>query len=348
MVASRRLVLMFPGQGAQRIGMGADLSGTFAVARHVFAEVDEALGESLSRSMFTGDDTILKRTENTQPALLAHSIAAFRVLGTEFGLEPRGVLLGHSVGEYAALVTTGSVSLADAARLLRARGLSMQKAADADFRKKKSPHAMLAVIIDGSSQLAAVEAAALAACARAEAASGLVASLAAVNTPTQFVLSGHAHALDAAVALLRKDRESSQAIINVRRVLPLNVSAPFHCSLMAPAAAALTTAVSEMASPLRDVQHAPLISGFGAAAVSTAADIQGALVSGIEAPVRWAQAVSAALSFVTDGVADGDAPPHFLELGPGSTLGAFVKALEPNACISSVGTVEQVRAFGSK
>jgi [acyl-carrier-protein] S-malonyltransferase len=172
--------------------------------------------------------------------------------------------------------------------------------------------------------------------------------LAAVNTPTQFVLSGHAHALDAAVAILRKDRESSQAIINVRRVLPLNVSAPFHCSLMAPAAAALTTAVSEMASPLRDVQHAPLISGFGAAAVSTAADIQGALVSGIEAPVRWAQAVSAALSFVTDGVADGDAPPHFLELGPGSTLGAFVKALEPNACISSVGTVEQVRAFGSK
>jgi [acyl-carrier-protein] S-malonyltransferase len=378
---------MFPGQGAQRAGMGADLAAAFPLARAVFDEVDDALGEALSRAMFAaGDGAALARTATAQPALLAHAVAALRVLGAEAGLAAPGApppraLLGHSVGEYAALVAGGALGLADAARLLRVRGLAMQAAADADARARGgAPHAMLALIVApaaaaragggadaggaggvaggaaggaaGDAFLAAAEAAARAACARAAAATGLVAAVAAVNAPTQVVLSGHAAALTAAVADLRGGGGGGGALL-VRRATPLAVSAPFHCAIMAPAAAALRDALDGAgargaAAPLLRRATAPLFAGVSAGAVREPAEVRAALVDGVAAPVRWAAAVAAAdaAAATADGSADAaEPPPHFLELGAGAALSGFVRALRPAARVSTVGTVADVRAF---
>ena len=339
-------ILMFPGQGAQRIGMGADLFAEFSIARDVFAEVDEALGVSLSRSMFSGDVAFLTQTFNAQPALLAHSVAAARVLAAEHGVAPKHAVLGHSVGEYAALVFGGALGLAAAARLLRVRGGAMQAAADRDTR---GAHAMVAVLYTGAETLTVAEAAAREACSRAcSETAPLVASLAAVNAPTQLVLSGHAKAIDVAIAHLKTSK-----LLNVRRAVPLNVSAPFHSPTMLPASAALRAAFA--VTPFLDLQT-PLVSGYAAKPITKKEDLIEALISGVDSPVRWAEAVSVARTLAggdekgyDDKDGGGEAQtqplPHFLELGPGTTLGAFVRAIYPKARVSSVGTSSDVRGW---
>ena len=340
---STSLILMFPGQGAQRIGMGLDLANEFSVARNVFDEVDEALGESLSKVMFHGDGAELTKTAKAQPALMAHSVAALRVLTKEHGVVPRGALLGASVGEYAALVAAGSLPLAAAARLLRTRGEAMQRAADADVRLRKAAHAMMAIVFSSDKPLSEIKKTTLDACERVSAETGLVASLAAINAPTQFVISGHAAALDAVVKALRLNNDTFM----LRRAIPISVSAPFHCSLMAPATLALRAALD--AVPIGDALLAPLISGYNALETTTALDVKDALVKGVEAPVRWTEAVAIAVATADEnGDKSDDSQPHFLELGPGTTLSAFVRALKPNARVSAVGNVSDVRGWVSK
>lgn len=338
------IILMFPGQGAQRVGMGLDLANEFAVARNVFEEVDEALGESLSKVMFHGDGAELTKTAKAQPALLAHSVAALRVLTKEHGIVPRGAVLGASVGEYAALVAAGSLSLPVAARLLRTRGEAMQAAADADAQARKTSHAMIAIVFSSDKLVSEIYKTINDACERVSKDTGLVASLAAINAPTQFVLSGHTAALDAVVKALRVNNDT----FILRRAIPISVSAPFHCAVMAPATKALRAALDHI--PIGDAHLAPLISGYNALETTTALDVKDVLVKGVEATVRWTEAVAVAAAKIADkdnnnNDDDDSQQPHFLELGPGTTLSTFVRALRPNARVSSVGNVSDVRKW---
>ena len=338
----RRYVLMFPGQGAQRPSMGADLAATFPCARAVFDEVDEALGRRLSRVMFGGDAFALNATETTQPALLAHSVAALRVLASEGGVCARGAVLGHSVGEFPALVATGALALAPAARLLALRGKAMASAAAADAASRgggeRALPRMVAVILaarGGGGGKNDVESEARAACAAACKATGLEVGIAALNSPAQLVLSGHAAAVDAAAADLRA-RGVAQ------RALPLAVSAPFHSTIMTPAAAALQDALDALSNTpaaLREAAEAPLISGFNACATGEPDALVKALVAGVTAPVRWADAVASAVRLEREAGRE----PFFLEVGPGSTLASLVKTISPGVGVASVGTVDDVR-----
>ena len=299
--------------------MGQSLHAHSAAARAVFAEVDAALGEPLSRTLFGGPAGALARTACTQPALLAHSVAALRALqgaAAEAGAPPPSAraYLGHSVGEYAALVAGGALGLGDAARLLRLRGEAMQRAGDA----AGSPTAMAALLLAPPVRdLRALSQALAAACQRASAPHSLVA-LAALNSPSQAVLSGHASAVARAVALLQGGDSPLPTPTRLRRVVPLPVSAPFHTPLMAPAALALRSALGALAQPLQPL-HAPLVCGWSALPVSAVADIVEALVQGVTSPVQWGAAVE---------VARAQAPPltDCIEFGAGGgTLCTLVK-----------------------
>jgi [acyl-carrier-protein] S-malonyltransferase len=304
---------VFPGQGSQAVGMGRDLAGAFASAREVFEEVDEALGQSLSRLMFEGPDADLMLTENAQPALMAVSLAVVRVLEKEgrFAIADRArFVAGHSLGEYSALATAGSIPLAETARLLRVRGQAMQKAVPV------GEGAMAALV---GADLAQAEAIAR------DAAQGEVCEAANDNAPDQVVISGARAAIERAVGIA-KER-------GVKRAILLPVSAPFHSSLMAPAARVMEEALAKAAVMTPNV---PLIANVTAAPAMEPTEIRRLLVAQVTGRVRWRESV---LAMKEAGVS------RFVELGAGKVLAGLAKRIDRDLSAVSIGSPADVEAF---
>nr|ATZ76330.1 [acyl-carrier-protein] S-malonyltransferase [uncultured Alphaproteobacteria bacterium] len=304
---------IFPGQGSQSVGMGRDLAAAFADAREVFEEVDETLKFKLSKLMFEGPAEDLTLTENTQPALMAVSLAVLRVIEREGGLKlaSRAVLVaGHSLGEYSALAAAGSLRITEAAQLLRERGLAMQRAVPA------GEGAMAALIGVEMPLVAEI-------C--AEAAGSEVVQPANDNGGGQVVISGHRAAVERALEIARGR--------GVRRAMLLPVSAPFHCALMAPAAEAVREALGRvrLAAPV-----VPLIANISAAQASDPAEIADLLVRQVTGTVRWRESVLAMAAIGVD---------SFVELGAGRVLSGLVRRILPDAAVHAVATPNEIEAL---
>jgi [acyl-carrier-protein] S-malonyltransferase len=303
----------FPGQGSQFVGMGRDLANEFPAARAVFQEVDEALSEHLSRLIWDGPEAELTLTKNAQPALMAVSLAAIAVLAREFGdeaLKPIFVA-GHSLGEYSALATSGVFSIADAARLLRLRGLAMQEAVPAG---QGAMLALLGADLEPAERLCAA------------AADGEVCQVANDNAPGQVVISGTAAAMSRAAKLATE--------YGIRRAVPLPVSAPFHCALMKPAADCMAEALGAL--PL-SAPHIPVISNVTASPVLDTHAIKTLLVQQVTGVVRWRESVA----YMVDHGAD-----TLFEIGAGRVLTGLAKRIRGQADARSVGAPGDVTFFG--
>lgn len=304
---------IFPGQGSQAVGMSRALAEAFPQARAVFDEVDEALGQALSRLMFDGPAEDLTLTSNAQPALMAASLATLRVLEAERGFDlARDVacLAGHSLGEYTAHAAAGTFSVSDTARLLRLRGEAMQRAV-------APGHGAMAALIGSDAATAASIA--------GEAAGLDVCDVANDNGAGQVVLSGTRAAVERAVAIAQGR--------GIKRAVMLNVSAPFHCSLMAPAAEAMREALAGVA------MHRPVVPVYAnvlAAPIAEPETIRRALVAQVTGTVRWRECVL---------VMAGSGVDRFHELGAGKVLTGLVKRIAPAASGTAIGTPEDVAAF---
>ena len=306
---------IFPGQGSQKVGMGAELVEASVAAREVFEEVDEALSQKLSAIMRDGPEDQLTLTENAQPAIMANAIATLRVLEREFGvsLADKGACVaGHSLGEYSALCAVGAFSLADTARLLKLRGQAMQAAVPVGVGAMA---ALLGADIDKATALAEA------------AADGEVCEVANDNDPTQVVISGHKGAIDRAIALTKEH--------GIKRGIALPVSAPFHCSLMQPAADRMAEALA--ATP-PGAFSLPVFANVTAAKVTDPAEEQRLLVEQVTGRVRWRESV---LAMRADGV------EHFVELG-GKVLGPMVGRIDKEASTSSLITMEDIENFAKE
>jgi [acyl-carrier-protein] S-malonyltransferase len=302
-------VLLCPGQGAQKVGMGKDLAERFPAARDVFAQADEALGVGLSRVMWEGPEGELTLTHNAQPAILVHSLAVYAVVGDR---TTPVAAAGHSLGEYAAYAAVGALSLPDAVRLVRRRGELMLEAGT------RRPGTMAAVLgLDGG-RVAEI-------CAAASGAEGVVVA-ANLNAPDQTVISGDPAAVERAGAALKE--------AGAKRVLPLKVSGAFHSPLMAPAQAGLATALAGVA--FAD-PAAPVVANASAEPVRDAPTARRLLVEQLTAPVRWVESMRR-LAELAGGVA-------FLEIGPGGVLSGLLKRIVPGAAAASLGTADECEAF---
>ena len=303
------IAFVFPGQGAQTIGMGKALADSYPRARAVFEEVDAALGENLSGLVWDGDIETLTLTRNAQPALMATSVAAMRALEAEGVEVDRATFVaGHSLGEYSALAAAGALSLSDTALLLRARGDAMQKAVPAG---EGAMAALLGLDFETASAVAA------------EAAQGDVCQAANDNDPAQVVVSGHKAAVERAVGLARAR--------GARRAVILPVSAPFHCALMQPAARTMAHALSEVEIGAPAV---PLIANVRAAAIRDAAEIRQLLVEQVTGVVRWRESV---LAMAAAGVTE------MWEVGAGKALSGMIRRIDRSIATRTVGTPEEVR-----
>ncbi len=303
---------VFPGQGAQAVGMGRALAGAYPAARAVFDEVDEALGERLSALIWEGAPEVLQLTENAQPALMATSIAAMRALESEgIAVGSAACVAGHSLGEYSALCAAGALTLADTARLLRLRGRAMQAAVPV------GAGAMAALLGLDFAAAAAVA---------ADAAQGEVCQAANDNDPGQVVVSGHRGAVERAVEIA-KARGAKRAIL-------LPVSAPFHCALMQPAADAMAAALADAVIRAPVV---PVVANVRAEAVSDPATIRSLLVAQVTGSVRWRESV---MWMAAQGVTE------FWEVGAGKALSGMIRRIAPEAATRAVGTPEDVAAAG--
>lgn len=302
---------VFPGQGAQAIGMGRALADAYPAARAVFDEVDAALGERLSALIWEGDIETLTLTANAQPALMATSIAALRALEAEgFGIADAAYVAGHSLGEYSALCAAGALSVTDTAKLLRLRGQAMQSAVPVGLG------AMAAVL---GLDLAAVQEVA------AEAAQGEVCQAANDNDPAQVVISGHKAAVERA-AEIAKARGAKRALL-------LPVSAPFHCALMQPAADAMAAALAETTITAPTV---PVVANVVAEAVSDPEEIRKLLVEQVTGSVRWRESVQ---WMVGAGVTE------FWEIGAGKALSGMIKRIAKETVQRNVGAPEDIAAL---
>lgn len=304
---------VFPGQGSQSVGMGQALYDAFPVARAVFQEVDDALGEHLSRLMFEGDADELTRTENTQPALFAVSLATVRALEAEggFALADKAALVaGHSLGEYSALAAAGTLGVADGARLLRLRGQAMQRAVPAGE--------------GGMAALLGVESA-LAQEICAEAAQGEILEIANDNGGGQIVVSGKMAAVDRAIALAKEK--------GIKRAVKLPVSAPFHSSLMAPAAREMEDA---LAGATLNAPRISVVANVTAAKVTDAATIRDLLVRQVTGTVRWRETVQ---SFAEMGIT------NMHELGAGKVLCGLARRIAPDLKADNAGTPAELEAL---
>jgi len=311
---------IFPGQGSQYTGMGKDLAESFPEARDVFQEVDESLGQNLSHLMFEGPEDDLNLTENTQPALMAVSVAVARILEKQgrinFAQEAR-FLAGHSLGEYAALTVAGSLSLPDCARLLKLRGQAMQRAVPVGVG------AMAAIL---GAEFADVET--LAKDAAQGGRQGEICEIANDNSVGQVVISGHKTAIERAIALAAER--------GIKRAVLLPVSAPFHCSLM-------TAAAETMAHALAQAEvNAPvpaIVSNVTAQAVTDPMAIRMLLVEQITGMVRWRESV---LWMKAQGV------EQMIELGAGKVLSGLIRRIDKDIATESVGTPETIEALITK
>jgi [acyl-carrier-protein] S-malonyltransferase len=313
-----KTALVFPGQGSQSVGMGKALADAYTASREVFAEVDAALGEKLSRLVFEGPEAQLTLTANAQPALLATSMAALRALETEAGLDvarDAAFVAGHSLGEYSALCAAGALSIADAARLLRIRGQAMQKAVPAG---EGAMAAILGLDFDAVSNIAMQAASDLYL-------TGAICEAANDNAGGQIVISGTKAAVERAM-LLAKEK-------GAKRALPLPVSAPFHCSLMQPAADVMAEALSRV--QIR-TPRAPLVANVSATALTDPRAIRESLVAQVTGAVRWRESIS---YIASQGVT------RFVEIGAGRVLAGLIKRIVEGASVASVGTPADVEAF---
>jgi [acyl-carrier-protein] S-malonyltransferase len=304
---------VFPGQGSQSVGMGKALAAAFAPARLVFEEVDAALGEQLSRVIFEGPADVLTLTENTQPALMAVSLAALRALEAEAGVDlvrDAKFVAGHSLGEYSALAAARALSISDTARLLRIRGRAMQKAVPV------GTGAMAALIGVELEQAAAIA---------AEARQTQVCQAANDNGGGQVVVSGDKQAVERAIEVAKG--------LGVRRAMLLPVSAPFHCALMRPAAEAMQEALAQVTI---NPPIVPLVANVSAQPVSDPRDIVHCLVEQVTGTVRWRESV---VFMAQAGV------ETFYELGSGRVLSGLVKRIAEGAGGVPVGSPEDVAAF---
>jgi [acyl-carrier-protein] S-malonyltransferase len=302
----------FPGQGSQAVGMGRDLATAFAAAREVFEEIDDALGQKLSKLMFEGPESDLTLTANAQPALMAVSLAAVRVLEGEAKIElPKAAafVAGHSLGEYSALAAARALKVADAARLLRKRGEAMQKAVPVG---EGAMAAVLGLDMDKAAEIAR------------EAAQGEVCDVANDNAPGQIVLSGKRTAVERAVEIVKK---------NGKRAIMLPVSAPFHCAMMKPAAEIMQEALAAVAiAPPR----VPLVANVTAQAVSDPETIRKLLVQQVTGMVRWREC---ALYLKEKGATT------LVELGAGKVLTGLAKRIDPELTGISIQGPADVEAF---
>jgi [acyl-carrier-protein] S-malonyltransferase len=305
--------LVFPGQGSQSVGMGRELADAFRAARDTFEEVDEALKQNLSRLMFDGPEGDLTLTENAQPALMAMSLAAMRVLAVEGGFDMKrhvAFVAGHSLGEYSALAAAGAFTVADAARLLKRRGRAMQRAVPVGVGAMA---ALMGIELDAAREIAA------------EAAQGEVCSTANDNGAGQVVVSGHKAAVERAAAAA-VERGAKRAIM-------LPVSAPFHCPLMAPAAAEMAEALAEV-----NVREpvVPLVANVTASAVSDPDTIRRLLVEQVTGLVRWRESV---LYMKEQGAHE------LVEIGAGRVLSGLARRIDREISASSVGAPAEIETF---
>ena len=304
---------IFPGQGSQAVGMGKALADAFPQAKVVFDEVDEALSQKLSTLMWEGPAEELTLTANTQPALMAVSLAAMRVLEAEAGLDLKkhaAFVAGHSLGEYSALAAAGSLSIADTARLLRIRGNAMQSAVPVG---QGAMAALLGLEYDTALEVARA------------AAQGEVCDAANDNGGAQVVVSGHKAAVERAVAIAQEK--------GAKRAVMLAVSAPFHCALMQPAADAMREA---LAGVTVNAPVVPVVANVEAAPITDPAAIRDALVRQVTGTVRWRECVA---YMAAQGV------ESFYEVGSGKVLTGLVKRIAAGAMSSAIGTPEDVAAF---
>ncbi len=305
--------LVFPGQGSQAVGMGKEAFDTFVEAREVFQEVDDALNQKLSKIIFEGPMEDLTLTENTQPALMATSVALFRVLIKQGKLElPRlaALVAGHSLGEYSALCAAGSLSLADTTRLLRTRGAAMQQAVPAG---QGGMAAVLGVDFDVAAKLAA------------EAAGSDICQAANDNSPGQVVISGSKAAIDRAVGLA--------ANYGAKRVMPLPVSAPFHSALMQPAAKVMEDALAKVSMQKPQI---PVIANVTAEAEAEPQKLKELLVKQVTGTVRWRESMT---TMQTKGIT------QIVEVGAGKVLAGLAKRCVPEINAVSLNTPADIEAF---
>ena len=307
------VAFVFPGQGSQSVGMGKALADAFPAAREVFSEVDDALGEKLTAIMWEGSADRLTLTENAQPALMAVSLAAMRVLEGEAGIDlsrDAAFVAGHSLGEYSALAAAGALTISDTARLLRTRGRAMQAAVPVGAGAMA---ALLGLEFDAAAAVAA------------EAAQGQVCQAANDNGGGQVVVSGDKAAVERAVEIAKGK--------GARRAMLLPVSAPFHCALMQPAADAMAEALSnvQVRSPV-----VPLVANVLARPVSDPAEIVTSLIAQVTGTVRWRESVA----FMA-----GAGVNTFYEVGSGKVLSGLVERIADGATGTAIGTPDDVAAF---
>jgi [acyl-carrier-protein] S-malonyltransferase len=304
---------VFPGQASQAVGMGREVAAAFPAACEVFEEIDDTLGQKLSKLMFEGPEDELTLTENAQPAIMAVSLAVMRVLARDGGLNlaaSAAYLAGHSLGEYSALAAGGSLGLADTARLLKIRGRAMQQAVPVG---QGAMAALMGLDLDAADAVAK------------EAALGEVCQAANDNAPGQVVVSGSAGAVARAVDIAKSK--------GAKRAIMLPVSAPFHCALMAPAADAMADALAKVAmSPLA----VPLVANVTAQPVTAPAEIRRLLVEQVTGVVRWRESV---LYMKEHGVT------HIVEIGAGRVLAGLCKRIDGDLDCVSVGTPETIEEF---
>ncbi|MCZ8136456.1 MAG: ACP S-malonyltransferase [Porphyrobacter sp.] len=303
---------LFPGQGSQKVGMGVELAEASEAARDVFGEVDEALSQKLFAMMREGPEDQLTLTENAQPAIMANAIATLRVLERDFGVklaEHGHCVAGHSLGEYTALCAVGAFGLADTARLLKLRGTAMQAAVPVG-------EGTMAVLLGADLEQAKALAEA--------AAQGEVCEVANDNDPSQVVLSGHTGAIERAVGLVKE--------FGIKRGMILNVSAPFHSSLMAPAAARMAEALGETPPGALAL---PVYANVTAAPVTDPDEERALLVEQVTGRVRWRESV---LAMREAGI------EHFVELG-GKVVGPMVGRIDKDAQVTSLVTMADLEAF---